>query len=75
MTKYNIYTRATKLDRSYIYIDCPLCKKEHRHGCNGDWRNRNEWRIPHCLDKDGPSVQFCIVIDDDTERDGKFAKW
>lgn len=57
-----IYTYATKIDKTHIYFECPVCKKTynkngrprengkiifHRHGSCGDLSNRKEHRIHH----------------------------
>ena len=81
MPEQIINVHCESIDKIHICFTCPICwssykrdgtpKKTakritHRHGSNGDFSNRSEQRIPHCLgDK---SHTFNIIIDNQTIR-------
>ena len=72
-TKITIETEAKEINRHYLLVECPRCKKSnhskfnkiHQHGSNNNLDNRIEHRGGHCVNY---NTHFIIHITDNTKR-------
>mgnify|MGYP003629831199 FL=1 len=72
-TKITIELEASEINKNYMLVECPLCKKSihskfykyHQHGSSGNTDNRIEHRKGHCLYHNS---YFIIHINDNTLR-------
>eukprot|EP01050_Picozoa_sp_SAG11_P012854 SAG11_NODE_1458_length_4874_cov_218.142827_6_plen_68_part_00 len=60
---------AKTIDNVHIEYTCPYCNKKHKHGSNGDTKNRVEHRslTCHCFKAGHPSDVVIHITDETTK--------